>query len=70
MTVSYFEMVQNAYGYYWPLETVHDRLEKTMAAAFHTVRRAAREHGVSSRAAAYLVAVSRVVEAMRLRGWV
>lgn len=70
VTVSYFEMVQNAYGYYWPLETVHDRLEKTMAEAFHTVRRAAREQGVSNRTAAYLVAVSRVAEAMRLRGWV
>lgn len=70
VTVSYFEMVQNAYGYYWPLETVHDRLEKTMLEAFHTVRRAAREQGVSNRTAAYLVAVSRVAEAMRLRGWV
>ena len=70
VTVSYFEMVQNAYGYYWPLETVHDRLEKTMLEAFHAVRRAAREQGVSNRTAAYLVAVSRVAEAMRLRGWV
>ena len=70
VTVSYFEMVQNAYGYSWPLETVHDRLEKTMAAAFRTVRQAAREQGASNREAAYLVAVSRVAEAMRLRGWV
>lgn len=70
VTASYFEMVQNAYGYFWPLETVHDRLEKTMAAAFRAVLRAAREQGVNNRAAAYLVAVSRVAEAMSLRGWV
>ena len=70
VTVSYFEMVQNAYGYYWPLKMVHERLEKTMTAAFHAVHQAAQDHRVHNRMAAYLVAVARVAEAMQLRGWV
>jgi len=69
VTVSYFEMVQNAYGYYWEVDLVHERLDKKMTAAFHAVHTAAQEHKVNNRVAAYLVAVSRVAEAVRLRGW-
>ncbi|HLF28610.1 MAG TPA: Glu/Leu/Phe/Val dehydrogenase [Anaerolineae bacterium] len=70
VTVSYFEMVQNSYGYYWDTELVHERLDKKMTAAFHAVHKAAQEHRAHNRLAAYLVAVSRVAEAMKLRGWV
>ncbi len=69
VTVSYFEMVQNAYDYYWDLETVHERLDKKMTAAFHAVHETAQKYKVHNRLAAYLVAVSRVAEAVRLRGW-
>jgi glutamate dehydrogenase (NAD(P)+) len=69
VTVSYFEMVQNAYGYYWDEPLVHERLDKKMTAAFHAVHAAAQEQKVNNRVAAYLVAVSRVAEAVRLRGW-
>jgi len=70
VTVSYFEMVQNAYDYYWQEDLVHERLDAKMTAAFHAVHRAAQEHQVHNRLAAYLVAVSRVAEAVKLRGWV
>jgi len=70
VTVSYFEQVQNAYGYYWDEETVHERLDRKMTTAFHAVHEAAQKHRVHNRLGAYLVAVSRVAEAMRLRGWV
>lgn len=69
VTVSYFEMVQNAYDYYWDEELVHTRLDAKMTSAFHNVHKAAQEHKVHNRLAAYLVAVSRVAEAVRLRGW-
>jgi len=69
VTVSYFEMVQNAYNYYWDLKTVHDRLEQKMVAAFNAVHDMAQKYKVHNRLAAYLVAISRVAEAMRLRGW-
>lgn len=70
VTVSYFEQVQNAYNYYWPVELVHERLDHKMTAAFHSVHDMALAKDVHNRLAAYLVAVSRVAEAMTLRGWV
>jgi len=69
VTVSYFEGVQNAYNYYWDEEEVHERLGKKMTKAFQDVLAASLKHKVSMRAAAYIVAVARVAEAMRLRGW-
>ncbi len=70
VTVSYFEMVQNAYGYYWSEAEVHQRLDEKMTAAFHAVHETARRYRVHNRLGAYIVAIERVVEAMRLRGWV
>jgi glutamate dehydrogenase (NAD(P)+) len=70
VTVSYFEQVQNAYDYYWDIKTVHERLDQKMTAAFHAVHEMAQRHKVHNRLAAYLVAVNRVAEAVRLRGWV
>jgi len=70
VTVSYFEQVQNAYDYYWDLETIHERLDKKMTAAFHAVHETAQRHRVHNRMGAYIVAVARVAEACRLRGWV
>jgi glutamate dehydrogenase (NAD(P)+) len=69
VTVSYFEMVQNAYNFYWDLEMVHQYLELRMVAAFHAVHEMAQRYQVHNRLAAYLVAVNRVAEAMRVRGW-
>lgn len=69
VTVSYFEMVQNAYDYYWDEDLVHERLDKKMTAAFHAVHDMAQKHKVHNRLAAYLVSVNRVAEAVHLRGW-
>ncbi len=70
VTVSYFEMVQNFYMYCWTEEEVHRRLDRKMTTAYHAVLSAAEAHQINMREAAYVVAVRRVVEAMRLRGWV
>ena len=70
VTVSYFEMVQNAYDYYWDEAMVYERLDKKMTTAFHEVHKTAQEYGVHNRLAAYMVAVARVAEAVYLRGWV
>jgi glutamate dehydrogenase (NAD(P)+) len=69
VTVSYFEMVQNAYDYYWDEKTVHERLDTKMTTAFHAVHERAQTLKVHNRLAAYCVAVERVAEAVRLRGW-
>ncbi|MDH7485873.1 MAG: Glu/Leu/Phe/Val dehydrogenase [Anaerolineae bacterium] len=70
VTVSYFEQVQNAYDFYWKAEEVYERLDEKMTRAFHAVHEMAQKHGVHNRMAAYMVAVHRVAEAVRLRGWV
>lgn len=70
VTVSYFEQVQNAYGYYWDAEMVYQRLDQKMTAAFHTAYEAAQQYHVDNRVAAYVVSVARVAEACKLRGWV
>ena len=70
VTVSYFEQVQNAYDYYWKVEDVHARLDEKMTNAFHAVHEMAKRHNVDNRMGAYMVAVARVAEVVRLRGWV
>jgi glutamate dehydrogenase (NAD(P)+) len=70
VTVSYFEMCQNAYDYYWEIDTVHERLDKKMTSAFHAVHDMADEYKVNNRVAAYLVSIARVAKVMKLRGWV
>lgn len=70
VSVSYFEMVQNTYGYYWSEDLVQERLDQKMTTAFHAVHQMAEERDVETRMAAYLVAVNRVAEAVRVRGWV
>jgi glutamate dehydrogenase (NAD(P)+) len=70
VTVSYFEQVQNAYNFYWPLQEVQKRLDEKMSRAFHGVYQMYLEEKVNMRQAAYLVSVARVAEACKLRGWV
>ncbi len=70
VTVSYFEQVQNAYNFYWPLDEVHRRLDEKMTHAFQGVYQMYLREKVNMRQAAYLVSVARVAEACKLRGWV
>ena len=70
VTVSYFEMVQNFYMYSWEEAEVRERLDKKMTTAYHSVLETSRAHQINMRQAAYVLAVERVVEAMKLRGWV
>ncbi len=62
-------MVQNSYGYYWEEEEVHHRLEQKMKTAFLAMQQSSHAYKVHNRLAAYIVAVKRVAEAMKLRGW-
>ncbi|MFN2363473.1 MAG: Glu/Leu/Phe/Val dehydrogenase [Halarsenatibacteraceae bacterium] len=70
VTVSYFEWVQNMYNYYWDKEEVDSKLEKIMVNAFERVHKKHQEQDVPYRVAAYMVAIERLTEAMRARGWV
>lgn len=68
--VSYFEMVQNGYQFYWDEAMVNERLDQKITTAFHAVHTMSQSKKVDTRVSAYLVAVDRVAEAVRLRGWV
>ncbi len=70
VTVSYFEMVQNFYMYTWKEAEIHEQLDNKMTTAYHSVLNTSREYNINMREAAYVRAVERVVEAMKLRGWV
>lgn len=67
---SYFEWVQNNYGYYWTDDEVHERLSKLVISAFSKVVAESKEHSVNMRTGAYLLAVQRVAKAIELRGGV
>jgi glutamate dehydrogenase (NAD(P)+) len=68
VTVSYFEWVQDRYGYFWDLPDVNSRLEKKMCEAFDDVLQMSLKYNVDLRTAAYIVAISRVGTVTKLRG--
>jgi glutamate dehydrogenase (NAD(P)+) len=70
VTVSYFEQVQNTSNFYWTLDEVRKRLDEKMTSAFHAVYEMHKKEKVNMRKAAYYVAVARVAEACKCRGWV
>ncbi|MCG0276054.1 MAG: Glu/Leu/Phe/Val dehydrogenase [Thermosediminibacteraceae bacterium] len=70
VTVSYFEWVQNLMNFYWTEEEVNNKLEHIMVKAFNEVFNIHKEYGVNMREAAYMLAIKRIAEALKLRGWV
>jgi glutamate dehydrogenase (NAD(P)+) len=68
VTVSYFEWVQDQYGFFWSDEEVNKYLEKTMVKAFKEVYEKAKQYKVHLRTGAYCLAIDRVAEATRIRG--
>jgi glutamate dehydrogenase (NAD(P)+) len=69
VTVSYLEWVQNLQRERWSEERVNGRLKELMESATDLVLERADEGGTTHRAAAYDIAVERVAEAGRARGW-
>ncbi len=70
VTVSYMEGVQNDQNFYWSKEEVQTRLDLIMTSAFDSVIQMALSKNVYMRDAAYMVAIDKVVKAMKLRGWI
>lgn len=68
VTTSYFEWVQDRYGYFWTEKEVNERLEAKMCEAFDAVLQTAKKFKVDLRTAAYIVAINRVAAVTRLRG--
>jgi glutamate dehydrogenase (NAD(P)+) len=70
VTVSYFEWTQNIQQFRWDEGRVNSELEQIMLTAYRNVRNVSQEHNIPMRRAAYRIAVERVAEAIRLRGFV
>jgi glutamate dehydrogenase (NAD(P)+) len=68
VTTSYFEWVQDRYGYFWTEKEVNERLEAKMCEAFGAVLQTSLKYKVDMRTAAYIVAINRVATVTRMRG--
>ena len=69
VSCSYFEQIQNNTNYYWEKDEVFTKLDNIMTSATKAVYELSREKNVPMRDAAYIIAVQRVVDAVKLRGW-
>jgi len=68
VTVSYFEWVQDVQHLFWEAQDVYNRLERVMRTSFNDVLKFHLDRKVSMRLAANMLGISRVAEAIRLRG--
>lgn len=65
VTVSYFEMLQNASGDYWSEEEVNEKLKDIMVKAWVAVEGNAKHYNCTLREAAFITALERIAEKIR-----
>ena len=70
VSTSYLEWVQNLQHLYWSAEEVDHRLKTIMVNAFAEVWKTTQKHNVDMRTGAYIYAIGKVTDAMKIRGWV
>lgn len=68
VTVSYFEWVQNRLGFFWTKERVNRRADRFLLSAFDQVHDTADQYNVNWRLAAYIVAMDKISQTIKLRG--
>ncbi len=68
VVVSYFEWVQNLQAIFWDADEVNAMLAKIMQKSFDEVYELAREKNETLRIAAYMIALRRVIQAIKMRG--
>lgn len=68
VTVSYFEWVQNKAGYYWTEEEVNSKHDHKMELAFNNVWNNAEKYKCSMRIAAYITALQKIEQGVKLKG--
>jgi glutamate dehydrogenase (NAD(P)+) len=67
---SYFEQVQCNMNYFWEKEEVLEKLDAKMTSAYKAVSDLAKKKNIFTRDAAYVIAINRVAQACKDRGWV
>lgn len=70
VTCSYFEQVQCNTNYFWDRDEVLGKLDQKMTSAFIAVSELAQKKKLFMRDAAYVIAISRVAQACKDRGWI
>ena len=70
VTCSYFEQVQNNMNYYWPRDEVLSKLDAKMTTSYIAVSKLSKNKKLYMRDAAYVIAIGRVVQASKDRGWI
>jgi hypothetical protein len=70
VTCSYFEQVQCNMNYFWGFDEVIEKLDYMMSKAFKAVYELAKERDLYMRDAAYIIAIKRVTDAVKRRGWI
>jgi glutamate dehydrogenase (NAD(P)+) len=68
VTVSYFEWVQNKAGYYWTEQEVNERHDLKMEIAFEAVWHNASHFKTSMRIGAYITALQKLEQGVKLKG--
>ncbi|MGZ3903717.1 MAG: Glu/Leu/Phe/Val family dehydrogenase [Bacteroidia bacterium] len=69
VTVSYFEWVQNKMGYYWTEREVNEKHDLSMETAFESVWHNAHEYKTTMRIGAYITALKKIEQAVKLKGF-
>lgn len=70
VTVSYFEWTQGRSGEQWTAQRVDNELKRVILEGYKAVRRESRREGLTYREAAFSVGIKRMLEAMKVRGWI
>jgi glutamate dehydrogenase/leucine dehydrogenase len=66
--VSYFEWVQDRLGYFWDETDINNRLTRLMNEAFEHVYKTAATYKTTMRLGAYIYAIDKVSQVLKLRG--
>jgi len=70
VTCSYFEQVQSNNNFYWEKDEVLQKLDQKMTSAYKATKETADKNKLYMRDAAYVIAINRVAQAVKMRGWV
>jgi len=69
VVVSYFEWVQGLQSYFWDESEVRRQMQKMLLSNLATVNGAMTRRACTMRLAAYIIALERVIEAIKMRGF-
>jgi glutamate dehydrogenase (NAD(P)+) len=66
--VSYFEYIQDIHSYFWKIDRINQELKNILVNAFNEVYSLSIKKNLTLRVAAYIISISRLETAIKLRG--